>query len=736
MLASLWVALEGVSVGLVSAAPQQTSATTEQALTQAEQLNQQAIDLYQLGRYSEAEQLYRLALAIREAQLGPDHLLTAQSLSNLASLYSSMGRYSEAENLYQRALAIREAQLGTDHSLTAQSLNDLALLYASMGRYEEAEQLYVRSLAINTSQFGPNHINTAASLNNLAELYRATGRYEEAEPLYLQILAISEQQFGPDHPDTVTSLNNLATLYWAQEKYPQALSALQQGLMIEETVLTRNLMLGDEANKRDYLRTFHGSSSAVISLHLNYLDENQQAAETSLTTILQRKGRILDLFTRRQYTLREQLGTKGQALQDELSNTQDKLSALVSNPPESLSSEEIQQQVTKLQRQIADLADQLSRYSAQLQPMEQPISLSSVQTLLPVNGALLEFVQYQEFDARAASGTGMGENHYAVYVLKPDGEIWGIDLGPASEIDALAEDFRTALSSPSTPLLQVQETSDELAARILSPIREHLDNTEHLLIAPDSVLSLIPFETLMVGSNRYLVQDYQISYLTSGRDLVRLQNQIAISQQPPVLVADPFLSNTVLELDTIASSFPESQVWLGSQSNEAHLKQINQPSILHIATHGFFDETSSEITNPLLRSGLMLTDVRSNQVGSEEDSILTALEVTGLNLHGTQLVVFSADESGLGEVTLGEGLYGFRRACIMAGARSQMMSLWKISDEVTRDMMDAYYKRLRQGEGRSQALRSVQIEMLNYENTAHPSYWAPFTLSGDWETLQ
>ena len=116
--------------------------------------------------------------------------------------------------------------------------------------------------------------------------------------------------------------------------------------------------------------------------------------------------------------------------------------------------------------------------------------------------------------------------------------------------------------------------------------------------------------------------------------------------------------------------------------------------------------------------------------------MLTALEASGLDLGGTRLVVLSACETGVGAVRNGEGVYGLRRALVMAGAESQVMSLWKVDDEATRELMVAYYKRLLAGEGRSEALRQVQLEMLASKERSHPFYWAAFIPSGEWGAIQ
>ncbi|MEN9219016.1 MAG: CHAT domain-containing protein, partial [Gloeomargarita sp. DG_2_bins_126] len=134
------------------------------------------------------------------------------------------------------------------------------------------------------------------------------------------------------------------------------------------------------------------------------------------------------------------------------------------------------------------------------------------------------------------------------------------------------------------------------------------------------------------------------------------------------------------------------------------------------------------------RSGLALAGFNLRQSGAD-DGVLTALEVTGLDLRGTQLVVLSACETGLGEVQSGEGVYGLRRAFALAGAQAQVMSLWKVDDEATKNLMVNYYQRLSRGESRGEALRQAQLSLLKTGNYQHPKYWSGFIPSGDWRAL-
>jgi CHAT domain-containing protein/Tfp pilus assembly protein PilF len=729
------------------------------------------------GRYSEAEPLYKQALAIRKQQLGDNHPDTATSLNNLAVFYQSQGRYSEAEPLYHRSLAIRKQQLGDNHLLTASSLDNLASLYESQGRYSEAEPLYHRSLAIIKQQLGDNHPDTAISLNNLALLYTVQGRYSEAEPLYKQALAIHKQQLGDNHPLTATSLNNLAGLYWSQDDIPQAINYLTQGLAVEEYNLSENLYMGDDKQKQDYMATVSWRTDGVISLNLQAAPNNPEVTRLALKTILERKGRILDVSTNSLQILRQRTDDpESQQLLTQLIEVRTQLSNLTFKKPDDFPSPEIyRQQLDEVTEKAKEIEGKIGVRSAEFRSLSQPITLEGIQKLIPADAALVEIVRYQPYNPKAPENQRFGIPRYAVYILYPNGDIKAKDLGEAKPIDDKLIYFRDNLADAQTPLPQLQKSARQLDETLMQPIRQLLGNTKTILLSPDAALNLIPFEALVDENNQYLVENYHITYLTSGRDLLRLKDKFA-SQQSPLIVADPFygkagkkvaltrsidlseftfpgLPGTEQEAKAIKNILPQATVLTGSQATENAVKQVKKPNILHIATHGFFKPESNlsernpgernsplqgernVVENPLLRSGLVLAGVTIGQ-SAGDDGVLTALETTNLNLVGTKLVVLSACDTGKGDIKIGQGVYGLRRALVIAGSESQLISLWKVSDDATKDLMVAYYGRLQKGEGRSEALRQIQLGMLKGEKQKHPFYWASFIPSGDATSMQ
>ena len=179
---------------------------------------------------------------------------------------------------------------------------------------------------------------------------------------------------------------------------------------------------------------------------------------------------------------------------------------------------------------------------------------------------------------------------------------------------------------------------------------------------------------------------------------------------------------------------------------------LRSPAILHFATHGFFLPSGGKDENPLVRSGLILAgaNLQNASKNNGEDGVLTALEVSGLDLRGTKLVVMSACDTGRGDVANGEGVYGLRRAFTLSGAESQLFSLWSVDDWATQALLTRYYDYVLKGKGRSEAWRQTQLDMLQgrlnsaidpkgketITSLAHPNYWGAFVPSGDWTAIR
>jgi CHAT domain-containing protein/tetratricopeptide (TPR) repeat protein len=717
-------------------------------------------ELYQAqGEYRQAELLYQRALTIQEQALGPRHPNFAATLNNLARLYQVQGYYQQAMPLYQRVLAIREQILGPQHPAIATTLNNLAVLYRVQGEYRQAELLHQRALAMQEQALGPQHPEVATTLTNLAGLYQAQGEVARA---------VAIRRRGMDlHEHTLTSLLTmgaeaqkqayLATLAgttWATVSlHTQAASQDPGALHLALTTVLRH---------KGRILDVMTDTLATLRRHLEPSDQallaQWTATRTPLATLLLRGPGAQDPTGYRAQLA--QLEAQAQTLEAQLS---------------------ARSAVFRTQTAPATLA----AVQQHLPPEAAMVEMVWYRPFEP---------------RAAVPAEVWGAARYGAYVVRAQGKPHWVDWGEAASIDRAVLRLRRELScaaeatlpDPERCLRRLQQArtyARQLDEQLMRPLLPLLGDTRLLLLVPDGTLNLLSFGALVDEHQHYRIEHFTINYLTSGRDVLRGPTTVS-GRQRPLVVADPAfdhtegatalqlaamerrapalrsedmttlrftpLPGTASEAQVLHHLLPEAQLLTGTAATESALKQVQGPRLLHVATHGFFlaDPPLSAppegrgvgpaqagalaplwAEHPLVRSGVALAGANTPQNGPD-DGILTALEAAGLDLWGTELVVLSACETGVGTVHNGEGVYGLRRALVMAGAQSQVMSLWKVDDAATREFMEAYYTYLLAGAGRAEAVRQTQLALLTRAERRHPFFWASFIPSGEWRPLE
>ena len=735
------------------------------------------------GDFASAERDFQRAADSLSKWLGGDDARLATVENNFGALYLNQRDYARAQPHLERSLAIKEKILGRDHRHLATVVQNLGIIARERKDYPAAERYYLRALTIREKSVGLDHPIVAGTLNNLANIYSAQGDYTRSLTTHLRALDIFEKHANY-WSQPILSLGNIARIYAALGDYADALKFQQRVDAALDADMALNLAIGSERQKIAYLSMIAERTERTLSFHLKLQPDNPEAARLAIDTLLQRKGRVLDVMTNTLAVRRAQAGPEEQQLLDRLADTTTRFARLALAGPGKMRPDEHVRQLQELQDTKERLEADISRRSVEARAALLRVSREAVQGAIPAGVTLIEYAVYRPFDSRAKSMTvAYGAPRYAAYVVRAQ-EVVGLDLGEAAAIDSLVEAYRAALQDPSrTDVKDLARTLDE---RIMQPVRRLAADESRLLISPDGPLALVPFEALVDERGRYLVERYPVTYVSTGRDLLRMQIP-RTSHGAPVVLADPLfgepetastrparpplstspasrrrsitagedlsamyfapLAGTRYEAQSIQSVFPEAKVLSGPRATEAALKAVRAPRILHIATHGFFIEPqrgaspgtrqpaskAAPAENPLLRSGLALAG--ANLADRKEDGILTAMEAAHLDLWGTKLVTLSACDTGVGVVRNGDGVYGLRRSMFLAGAETLVMSLWPVSDAITREMMTAYYKGLKSGMGRGEALRQVQLEMIARKGRAHPFYWASFIQAGEWANL-
>jgi CHAT domain-containing protein len=343
--------------------------------------------------------------------------------------------------------------------------------------------------------------------------------------------------------------------------------------------------------------------------------------------------------------------------------------------------------------------------------------LSQVQAAIPEGSALVEL---------ATTGSRVMAS-----VLHRSGAVAQVNLGAVDRIDRAVDRLRVALSDPT---LDPKPAARALDALVMQPIRSLLGDSTSVLLSADGALDRVPMSALYDEDGHYLLERISFTYLTNRGDLLRMAapspaREGALVFANPAFDLDaspasiippsidlgkarfPALPATLEEGQAVGRALGAAKVLTGPDATEGAVKALHGPRVLHIATHGFSLKG---------RAGLAFAGANLRRSGAE-DGILTALEAASLDLRGTKLVVLSGCETS----------HGLRNALSLAGAETQVTSLWKVDDEATAELMVAYYRTLGGGAGRSLAMRTAQLAVRANEETAHPYYWAGFIVSGN-----
>ena len=711
------------------------------------------------GQYAEGEALYRHAYQIRRNLFGDRHPAVAESLGNLAAVATTRAQYEEAESLHQQAYEIRRDLLGTNHPDVAMSVAAIGSARAGMGRYQAAEDCYRRALETLRQQLGLRHRYLQRVLWGLRDVYAATGRLPEAlgameeafaigEAITAQVFSIGSERQRLAHLDAVRgSLNvllSLTTTYRAS--LPDA------AIRAFRSVLRRK-GLAAEASASDREAVLSGRYPALESELRNLFSLRAELGRL----VLQGPGSAPPGdYTRRL---------------EELTAERDELERhLARRVPEI----ELEQQIAGAEPKA--IAGALPEGSVLVEFVEfEQYHFHAVPARGEDRWGERRYVGFviRHDDPETVHMVDLGEAEAIEQLLVSFRE--GVEGGGGREPVAAGSGTATWGAA-----------GEGLRRAVFEPLLPALGESRRLFLAPDGALNNLPFEALPDAEGGYIIDAYEISYVATARDVLRFSRISPHDPSPPVVAAYPDfdlagatrfdngeappgrrsrdLSEAMAQFPPLPGTLEEGE-WVasvvgvtplvGADVLESAIKGVRAPVVMHLATHGFFlpdqsrpvretlaggldvwtDEmlVAARLENPLLRSGLALAGVNTWLAGGTlpaeaEDGLLTAEDVVGMDLVGTQLVVLSACETGRGEIKTGEGVMGLRRAFLLAGAETLVMSLWKVPDRETSELMRLFYEGRLAGLGRPLALRSAQLALR--QKYPHPWVWAGFICQG------
>lgn len=683
------------------------------------------------GRHAEAQRLFTQALQQRSQLLPADHRWMAHSKGMLAAVYAGLNRDAEARPLLADAEKAMRAFWGSDHPDVAMELHELGLLLersgdlaGSVSRFDESR----RTLRTYSGRI-LRSLSTDEQLRFLAE----------ERNRFMDVVAIAKS-----HPRDVNLIEH--SLEWV----------INEKGLAQETLAEREL-LARQAEGNPQLKTTVTELAHVRQQLVALAAAGNQTGQKDLAQKL----------AAREIELVRQLGLQGSR------NDAGDPWVPLSRVRAALPKDTVLIELVRLDRQ----RPVKSSFDARV--AEDSPAASYIAWLLHGDSGKVQLVDLGSARAIEAQVDAVQRAMNEALRVGAAGKAAGtiIEQGP---IGAEAILF---------------ERLSALSALVLKPLVAEIPTSKRLIISPDDALWLVPWSALPLpqsfvkknGENhelhiRYAVEELEITHLVSGRDLLASPRSTASALGRPVIFADPEYDtqppqrasakppdeptrlraikslNDLGSVTRLPSSADEARqiqqplaaysgqapaVLLRQQASEGAFYQLRGPAVAMLSTHGFFRGGASNQTgpsaleNPLLKCGLALAGFNQRQkaLRSDEDGMLTGLEIVGADLRGTRLVVLSACETGLGGVRQGEGVAGLRQAFQLAGAQSVVATLWSVEDQATGHLIIEFFKNLGQGQSKAEALRKAQIKTIQDRRArggdAHPFFWAAFTLTGN-----
>ena len=750
----------------------------------ASSLNNLANYYYSLGDYNKAVELGTQALNIRKQTLGEKHPDYASSLGCLADYYSRLGNYNKAIELGRQALNIRKQTLGEKHPNYASSLGCLADYYSRLGNYNKAIELGRQALNIRKQTLGEKHPNYATSLNNLANYYSGLGDYNKAVELGTMAMNIYKETLGEKHPDYASSLSNLASYNYQCHNYQEAYRLLSKSIRIQKHIV---LSMFKEATSRTR-QTFWNKNNAEFDFFLSFcLKAHNQDYNGELYdySALFTKGLLLNAETNARDVIFESGDTALVKQFDALQSVRIMLNKQYekSIAERTLNCDSLENVAELMERELIKSSKAYGDFTRSL-----TITWKDVQNELADGDVTIEFISTPFLDNDSvmyialALKKGYPEPKLIpLFEEKTLKELSNDNPNDAQQLFHLVwnpllselEGTRNVYFSPSGALYNIGIENLPISAEERMSDRFNmyrLSSTRLLALHPHSTSER---KTALFGGLDYemspqdvasnnLKNAYHSEFIAQNRDASADFMERGGFGALPFSLKEVKSASKLLE----ANGY-ECHLFEGKDGTEEAFKSLSgkKVKVVHLSTHGAFvpqkeakntkqknnfrfiqfddaapqaQEEDQSLTRSFLvmAGGNMLKNYDSIPEGID-DGILTAQEIAHTDLRSCDLVVLSACETALGDIT-NEGVMGLQRGFKKAGANTILMSLWKVDDQASSLLLTKFYENLLSKKmPKIDALKKAQDYVRNYEIEVEgkkekifsdPKFWTSFIL--------
>ena len=678
-----------------------------------------------LGDYGKARFYLTKSVAILKNAYGENHEDVADGYNNLAVMFLETKNLTEAELYLTRALSIRKAIKDTEPSVLADAVFNLGNFYYFSNQYPKAKIQYDSALSMYRKLLRENHPEMALLHTNLAAVSSRMRDWKEAETQYLKSLAIHEQVFNDFHESVAIDYHRIAMVHFAQGKMATAEENFMNFRDRQINLLQTFFPYLSDNEKEKYTTKIQPYLNSFKSFCIQrYAGDNSIACDLYNLQVAT-KGILLHNSVRWREEAKNSPQPTVKALFDTWTVHQARINDLFlsTDSAERAELSTVLIETEKIEKAISKLSGQQSGDKASANKKWEHIQAS-----LKTGEAAVEIIRTPKTGFRLSTSDSNTAVYYSfeatdtieyvALIIKKESkypEMIKLNDGNALENKYLAQYKKS---------IRRHEDSHQLYQPYWGKINVALTGIHTVYFSGDGVYHKLNLNTLQNPvTKKYILEEKDIRLVTCTKDLTI--KQVQPDSSTAVLIGNPQFYRTATEseamprpkkpwltlsgsLTPLSSSAAEikeinsilqsnkwkSTTYTETNAGEKEITNLHSPTLLHVATHGFFQPDSTG--GSLYRSGLLLANAGNTLSGQPVDTlydgILTAAEAMNMDLTKTDLVILSACETGLGEIKNGEGVYGIQRAFIVAGASSVIMSLWKVSDAATQELMVAFYK--------------------------------------------
>jgi len=712
-----------------------------------------------LGDYDKALEHSTQALTIQQERFGKQHIDVAKSLTQQALILFYQGGFNaKAERLMTESKEIIGSKLGSRTPLYAQNQTNLAAVYIAQKKYDQAFNALELSEKIWLNKVGKrNNINAAEIYVLKGDLYYQQYNYVQAEENYEKSKKLYEKFFNKQHPDYVKVISKLSKVYYMSGDTKRAKKYINESIENYNGFIKKYFPALSEREKAKFWNTIKDDFEFYNTIAFRTMNEDPKMLENVynnalltkallLSSSLKIKEKILNsgdeslIRNYNQWIGKKELLTQALSMNDE-QQVENGINAA------SLASE-----VELLEK---DLSERSSIFGQESE--EKAITWEKIRNVLKPNEVAVEMVRYRHFNHVFTDSVV-----YAALYLKNDKSTPKPKVSLITNGRDLEHKYFKFYRNSIIYKIHDRYSYDAY----WEPIKSFAGDLSTIYLSADGVYNQINMEAIPTGDGKYVLDNSNIILVSNTKDIFlnKTRTRVVQKEKRALMFGNPDFylsataSNKIADLPGTEKEVNELHALLQEngwvtddymqlRANEDQVKALNNPKIFHIATHGFFkpsenmeaSQNTVEVNknkayeNPLLRTGLLLKGAgdildKTKTNYNTESGILTAYEAMNLNLDQTELVVLSACETGLGDLEVGEGVYGLQRAFLVAGARNLIMSMFKVDDDATQQLMVTFYRRwLETGEMRASFIQAKKEVRNTYKD---PIYWGAFIMIG------